>query len=135
MTDHAQVDMLIRLSDTPELIDPCQDKVMFRTQEKRTAGYARENDRIILGPLVAFVPEFDGFADNSWIEIAIRNEGANKALVALSDGVVPSYRQEIEAGQTLYLGHYKCAAAAPVFASTLGTSLLMSTWGEPHVAP
>lgn len=132
MTDYAQADMFIRLAAVPEM-DPVQDKVMFYLQANRAAGYAREDDRIILAPLVAFVPEFDAFQDGTWIDIAIRNEGsANEADVTLSDGIVPAYTLEIEPGQTLLLRHYKGAAAAPVFVSTLGTTLRMFAWGEPY---
>lgn len=130
MTDFAQVDMLVRIANVPEM-DPVQDKLLAYTKAKRTDGYAREDDRLILEPTIAFVPEFDAFQDETWIDVAFRNEGTNVAIVILSDGVVPSYRQRLEANQSILIRHFKGAAAAPVISSILGTTIRMFAWGIP----
>lgn len=130
MADFAQVDMFIRLAAVPEM-DPVQDKVLFKTVARRTDGYAREDDRIILDAGIPFIPEFDAFQDETWIDLGVTNEGAAVAIVILSDGVVPAYRQRLEPAQSILIRHFKGAASAPVFTSVLGTKLRMWSWGEP----
>jgi len=131
MVDYVKAEMLVRIADVPEM-NPVQDKTpFFWTKASRADGYAREGDLVILEPTVAFIPEFDAFQDGTWIDLAFRNEGANVAIVILSDGVVPSYRQRLEPLQTIKVKHFKGAAAAPVLESLLGTKIRMFAWGVP----
>jgi hypothetical protein len=133
MTDYAQVDMLIRLSEVPE-IDPVQDKVLLYSASNRTAGYAREDDHIILTAMDVWFIDFDAFLLASWIDVAFRNEGPNSVVVTLFDGANP-FDQLLESGRSILLRHFKDAQAAPVLTSTLGTKVRMFAWGEPHSAP
>jgi hypothetical protein len=137
MTDYVHADTLVRISLVPEL-DPVQDKIMLQLRAKRTDGYAREDDLIILEPTVVFVPEFDAFALSgparpapAWVDVAFRNEGSNVAIVTMSDGIVASFRQRLEAGQTIVLRHNRAIVSAPSLVSTLGTRIRMFAWGEP----
>lgn len=130
MADFAQVDMFIRLAAVPEM-DPVQDKVLFKTVAKRADGYAREDDRVIIEAAGNFVPEFDAFAADSWIDMLIMNEAGNVAYVVVSDAIAPAVRQRLEVGQTLLIRHYHAAASAPVFVSLLGCTLRYFAWGAP----
>jgi hypothetical protein len=133
MTDYAQVDMLIRLSDVPE-IDPVQDKVLLYSASNRAAGYAREDDHMILAANDPWPIDFDAFANDTWIDVAFRNEGPNRVDVTLHDGTV-DFDQRLESGRTILLRHYKGAQAAPQLLSILGSKVRMFAWGEPFVTP
>jgi len=131
MTDYATADLLVRIANVPE-IDPVFDKILAYLRANRPAGYAREDDLIILEPTITFVPEFDAFAAGSWVDVAFRNEGANPAIVTLSDATVPSYRQLLEPLQTILVRTNKAAWRANSIVSTLGTRVRMFAWGEPQ---
>jgi hypothetical protein len=134
MTDYAKVEVKVKIADNPEL-DPTLDHFSASYLPTRSGGYARGNPLIIVAEADAVALDFDEFALDTWLDLAVAVRGANPGSITLSD-VAGDFTLVLPAGWSGMLRHYKSSTpGSPQVASTLGTKFEILAFGEPYVTP
>lgn len=131
--DYADVQLLLRIADNPE-IDPVLDDVLMTSAQSEADGYAREPDHWIVAAGDTVDIDFDAFADCNWLDLAVQNEGANQADLTLTDDLGVEFTLPIPANDCLLVRAYKVIPKpgdAPAYLySALGTRVHIFAWGE-----